>query len=546
MAEVRETKAQRSERWKVEKNPFEALEDLRQFAREGRTSVTPEWASFYSKWWGIYTQGDGAGATGGVGGEGVVTDYFMMRIGIPNGLLTSVQARAIGELAQKYGRNLADITVRQAIQLHWLSVESLPEIIDALSAVGLSPKGACGDVVRNVTGCPLAGVDAHELVDSSKLARDVSRALSGNSDFYNLPRKFKISVSGCADWCSYPEINDVGVVAVRRGEEIGYSFYIGGGLSREPHIGVRLDAFVPADKVVSVVTTVAEIFRNQQKLRESRERARLKYLFVREGWTAETFLAEIEARLGYKLDPGVPAAPPDDLLRDHAGIHRQKQPGLSYVGASVSRGRVTGEQLVAAANLAEQFGNGELRTTVAQNLIFVNIPNERTVELVRELGVIGLQVEGSVFWKGTIACTGTEFCKLAITETKGFARWVVDEMETRLPQFDQPLRLHVTGCPNGCGQHWIADIGLEGKKIKAGSGLADAYLFSVGGGVGASAGISRPLAYRCLATEVPEAVERLLRGYLDQRQSGETLHSYFARTPDEELKLLLNGTPACA
>ncbi len=546
MAEVRETKAQRSERLKVEKNPFEALEELRGFARDGRASVTPEWASFYSKWWGIYTQGDGTGATGGVGGEGVVTDYFMMRIGIPNGLLTSLQARTIGELAQKYARNLADITVRQAIQLHWLTVESLPEIIDALSTVGLTPKSACGDVVRNVTGCPVAGVDAHELVDASKLARDISNALSGNSDFYNLPRKFKISVSGCADWCSYPEINDVGLVAVRRGEEVGYAIHIGGGLSREPHIAVRLDAFIPAEKVVAVVTTVAEIFRDQQKLRESRERARLKYLFLREGWTAEKFLAEIESRLGYKLDPAVPVTPPIEVLRDHTGIHRQKQPGLSYVGASVSRGRLSGEQLVAAANLAEQYGNGELRTTVMQNLIFINIPSERTRELVQELGAIGLQVEGSAFWKGTIACTGTEFCKLAITETKGFARWVVDEMEARLPQFDQPLRLHVTGCPNGCGQHWIADIGLEGKKIRSDGGLVDAYLFSVGGGVGAHAGISRPLAYRCLATEVPEAAERLLRGYLDQRQSGETLRGYFARTPDEELKNLLAGTAACA
>jgi sulfite reductase (ferredoxin) len=545
MAEGKETKAQRSERLKVEKNPFQALEELRQFAREGRASVTPEWASFYSKWWGIYTQGDGAGATGGKGGEGLVTEYFMMRIGIPGGLLTSLQARTIGELTRKYARNLADITVRQAIQLHWLTVESLPEIIDALSAVGLSPKGACGDVVRNVTSCPLAGVDAHELVDASQLALDVSHALSGNSDFYNLPRKFKISVSGCADWCSYPEINDVGVTAVRRGDEIGYAIHVGGGLSREPHIGLRLNAFVPADKVVAVVTAVAEIFRAQHTLRENRERARLKQMFMREGWTAESFLAEIEARLGYKLDPGVDLIAPADVLRDHTGIHKQKQPGLSYVGASVLRGRLTGDQLVATADLAARHG-GELRTTVMQNLIFVNIPSERAQELARELGAIGLHVDGSSFWKGTIACTGTEFCKLAITETKGFARWVVDEMEARLPQFDEPLRLHVTGCPNGCGQHWIADIGLEGKKIKDGGNLVDAYLFSVGGSVGQFAGISRPLAYRCLATEVPDAVERLLRGYLSQRHEGENLRAFFARTPDEDLKLILSEVPANA
>jgi sulfite reductase (ferredoxin) len=545
MAEVKESRAQRSERLKIEKNPFAALEEIRAFAREGRSSVLPEWAAFYFKWWGIYTQGDGAGATGGKGGEGLASDYFMMRIGIPNGLLTSRQARTIGELAQKYARNLADITVRQAIQLHWLTVESLPEVIDALATVGLTPKSTCGDVVRNVTGCPLAGVDARELIDASQAALALSNALAGNNDFYNLPRKFKISVSGCADWCSYPEINDVGIVAVKRGDEVGYAIHVGGGLSADPHIGVRLNAFVSQDKLVAVVTAIAELFRSQQGLRENRDRARMKHLFLREGWTVERFLSEIETRLGYKLDPGVPLTPPADGLRDHTGIHAQKQHGLSYVGASVLRGRLTGDQLVAAAELAARFG-GELRTTVMQNLIFVNIPTDKASELSHELAEIGLRVEGSSFWRGTIACTGTEFCKLAITETKGFARWVVDEMESRLPAFNEPLRLNVTGCPNSCGQHWVADIGLEGKKIKVDGKLVDAYLFTVGGSLGEHASLTRSLAYRCLATEVPDAVERLLRGYLDQRLDSENLRSYFARTPDDSLKSLLEGVSATA
>lgn len=544
MIELKETKAQKAERLKVEKNPFEALEEIRGFAREGRSSVLPEWASFYFKWWGIYTQGDGVGVTGGKGGEGVVSDYFMMRIGIPNGILNALQARTVGELAKKYARNLADITVRQAIQLHWLTVESLPEIIDALSAVGLTPKSACGDVLRNVTGCPLAGVEPRELVDSSPLALAVSEALSGNSDFYNLPRKLKITVCGCADWCSYPEINDIGVIAVRRGEEVGYALHVGGGLSSDPHIGVRIDAFVPASKVVEVITKIAELFRSQQGLRQSRDRARLKHLFLREGWTAERFLEELEARLGYKLDPGVPENPPADGLRDHTGVHQQKQAGMSYVGASVLRGRLSGDQLICAAELSERYGRGELRTTVMQNLLFVNIPSDRAQEMAKDLEGIGLKVEGSAFWRGTIACTGTEFCKLAITETKGFARWVVDEMEARLPGFDQPLRLHVTGCPNSCGQHWIADIGLEGKKIKADGKMLDAYLFNVGGSVGKHSALSHAVGYRCLATEVPDAVERLLRGYLDQRTGGEDLRSFFARTSNEDLKQLLEDGSA--
>jgi sulfite reductase (ferredoxin) len=286
---AKETKAQKSERLKREKNPWAVFDEVRQFAREGRSSVVPEWASFYFKWWGIYTQGDGAGATGGKGGEGVTTEYFMMRIGIPNGLLSSHQMRVIGELTRKYARNLADITVRQAIQLHWLTIESLPEVVDALDAIGLSPMGACGDVVRNVTGCPLAGVAADEIVDASPLALEVSRLLSANSEFYNLPRKFKISVTGCPSWCSHPEVNDIALTATDHNGQVGYSLRVGGGLSKDPHLAVRLDAFVLPEQVLPVVRAIAEIFREQQVLRESRERARMKFLFLRHGWTAKDF-----------------------------------------------------------------------------------------------------------------------------------------------------------------------------------------------------------------------------------------------------------------
>jgi sulfite reductase (ferredoxin) len=543
MSEVtpKETKAQRMERLKREKNPWEAFDEVRQFAREGRSSVLPEWASAYFKWWGVYTQGDGVGATGGKGGEGLATEYFMLRIGVPNGILTAKQLRTIAKLTRNHARNLADITVRQNIQLHWLTIESLPEVIDTLDAIGLSPKGACGDVVRNVTGCPLAGVAADELIDASPIALGIAEELKANPEFVNLPRKFKISATGCKWWCNYPEINDVAFTGVRRGDGIGYSLRVGGGLSNEPHLAVRLDAFVRPDQAVGVARGVAEIFRDQQVLRENRERARLKYLFMREGWTAERFLGELNARLGYMLDPGVPEEVPSDVLRDHTGIHPQKQPGLAYVGASVLRGRISGEQLEAAAGLAERFGSGSLRLTISQNLVIVDVPYANTGALVRELGEIGLQVEGSTFWRGAIACTGTEFCKLAISETKGFTRWLVDELEERLPQFDQQLKLHVTGCPNGCGQHWIADIGLEGKKIRHEGKLTDAFYFCLGGAVGQHAGVSRPVGYRAPAELVPEAIERLLRHYLARREPEENLRSWFARHSNDELRAQLAG-----
>jgi sulfite reductase (ferredoxin) len=537
----KETNAQRAERLKREKNPWDAFDEVRAFAREGRSSVVPEWANMYFKWWGIYTQGDGVGATGGKGGEGLTSDYFMIRIGIPNGIISASQLRVIAGLTRKYARNLADITVRQAIQLHWLTIESLPEVVDALDAAGLSPKGACGDVVRNVTGCPLAGIAADELIDASPLALEISDLLKGNNAFFNLPRKFKISATGCPSWCTYPEINDIGFTAARLNGEVGYSLRVGGGLSTEPHLAVRLDAFIKPDQATRVAQAVAEIFRDQQALRESRDRARMKYLFMKEGWTAEKFLGELQSRLDFTLLPGAPEQVPDDILRDHTGIHPQRQAGLSYVGASVLRGRLTGDQLEAAAELAERFGSGALRATVSQNLIFIDVPNNKTSELARELGQIGLQVDGSSFWRGAIACTGTEFCKLAITETKGFTRWLVDELEERLPQFDQQLKLHVTGCPNGCGQHWIADIGLEGKKIKHEGKLTDAFYFCLGGAVGQHAQISRPVGYRCPAPQIPDAIERLLRNYLGDRQPDENLRAWFSRYSNDELRGALAG-----
>jgi sulfite reductase (ferredoxin) len=549
-AVVKETKAQKVERLKREKNPWDAWDEVRQFAREGRASVLPEWTGTYFKWWGVYTQGDGLGVTGGKGGEGNASEFFMMRIGLPNGLLTAHQLHVIADITAKYARGVADITTRQNIQLHWLTIEALPEIVDALTAIGLSPKGACGDVVRNVTGCPLAGLDGHEVLDASPLAVEIAEKLTANPEFYNLPRKFKISVTGCPVWCSYPEINDVALTALKRVkdgvEEIGYSLRVGGGLSTEPHLAVRLNAFVPQDKAYDAVKAVCEIFREQDALRESRTHARIKYLFMRHGWTAESMLGAVEEKLGYHFDPAEEGPVAEDVYRDHVGVHRQKQDGLSYVGVTVMNGRLTPDQLHALAELSERYGDGRLRATIGQNIVLVNVPNAKTQELVGEIVALGLQVEPTVFYRGAVACTGTEFCKLAIAETKGFAKWIVGELEERLPEFDQQLRLHVTGCTNSCGQSWIADLGLEGKKIKKDGKMVDAFYFCVGGALGEYAGIARQIGFRAAAEDCPEAVERLLRGYLAKRDGGENLRAFFRRTSDEELRALLHGAAVAA
>jgi sulfite reductase (ferredoxin) len=545
-AAVKETKAQKTERLKLAKNPWEAWDEVREFARQGWDTIPSDWA-LYFRWWGVYSQGDGKGVTGGSGGEGKATEYFMMRIALPNGILTSAQLRVIADVTKKHANNLADITTRQNIQLHWLTIKDLVEVVDALNTVGLSTKGACGDVVRNVTGCPLAGLDSHELIDASPFAVEIAKKLNGNTDFVNLPRKFKFTVSGCPVWCSFPEINDAALTAIKRTvdgkEEIGFTLRVGGGLSNEPYIAVRIPAFVRQDQAVEVATATAEVFRDAGILRENRTRARIKYLFMKFGWTAESFLEALEAKLGYKLDPSPVSEDdvPADIYRDHIGITAQRQPGLSTVGASVLNGRVSGDQLLKLAELAEKYGDGNLRTTIGQNILIVNVPNREIAALVVELNSLGFNVDVSPFWRGAIACTGTEFCKLAIAETKGFNKWLVSELEERLPGFDQQIRLHVTGCTNSCGQHWIADIGLEGKKIKKDGQMVDAFFFCVGGSVGKYARTARQLGYRAAATDVPDAIERLLNAYLEARTPGEDLRSYFDRTDDVTLRAQLAG-----
>ena len=545
MSEVKESKAQRVERLKREKLAWDHLDEIRAFAKAGRDAVPPEWLGTYFRSWGIYTQGDGAGVVGGKNGEGNATEFFMVRIRIPNGFLSSQQVRVIAGLSEDYGRGVADITVRQNVQLHWVTIQNIPDLIEKLQAAGLTTTGACGDVVRNVTGCPVAGLSSEEHFDASPYALAVDRALGGNREFYNLPRKFKMTVTGCRSWCSYPEINDVAFTATRRARngavENGFSIRIGGGLSTEPHIARKLDAFVKLEQVVDVARGVAEIFRASEVLRQSREAARLKYLFLKHSWTAESFLAELQRVIGFPLDPAAPEEVPSDVHRDHTGIHRQRQPGLVFVGASVLRGRITPQQLRRAAELAEKYGDGSLRATVQQNLLLANIREEHAVTVADELTLAGLPVKTAAFARGTVACTGSEFCKLALTETKGFARWLSTELDERIPGFDQQIKLHITGCPNSCGQHWIADIGIEGKKIKSGGKLVDAYYFCVGGSVGPFSAIARPVGYRCAATDVPDAIERLVVNFQRNRAAAESFREFLARNGNEELRAILAG-----
>ena len=546
--QMSETKAQRVERLKQEKNPWECFDEIRRFAQQGYDSIPAEWLTSYFRWWGIYPQGDGIGAVGGKGGEGKSTPYFMVRIRIPNGFLLSHQLRTIADLVEKHARGMGDLSVRQNIQLHWVTIEALPDLLQTLWRCGITTMGACGDDTRNITGCPVAGVDPDEIVDASPLVYAANRMLNGNPEFYNLPRKYKICITGCRVWCAYPEINDIGMTAIRHHEtgEIGFSVRVGGGLSTNPHLGLRLNAFVHGNQVLPVVKGITEIFRDSEVLRQNREKARLKFLFLTHGWTAERFQKELEQRTGFPLDPAEPEEPPSDIYRDHVGVHPQRQDGYYYAGIAILRGRMTAEQMRVTADLADRYGNGELRITIMQNLVILNIRQSHVQALAEKINEGGMRLHASPFWRGTIACTGTEFCKLALTETKGFARWLVEELEARMPGFEQHVKIHITGCPNSCGQQWIADIGIEGKKIKVDGKMVDAYYFCVGGAVGKHQAIARPVGYRVQTTAVPDAIERFLGAYLADRVDGENFRQFCARHTDVELRAILAGGQVAA
>jgi sulfite reductase (ferredoxin) len=540
-APVKESKAQRVERLKRERNPWEMLPDLVRYAQTGFASIAEEDLTVRFRWWGLYTQGDGQGALGGA------VPYFMVRIRIPNGFLFSHQLRTIADLSERHGRGIGDITVRQNIQLHWIRIEDVPDLFFSLFRAGLTSMGACGDDTRNLVGCPLAGVDATEICDASPILLQADRMLLGNSDFYNLPRKYKIGITGCRLWCSYPEINDIGLTAIERpsnGErEVGFSVRVGGGLSTHPHFGVRLPAFVQWTQALAVIRGITEIFRDSHVLRENREKARLKFLFLNHGWTAESFLEDLQRRIGFTLDPAVTETPPHNVYRDHVGIHPQKQDGLYYAGFAILRGRISAGEMRVVADLADRYGDGSVRTTNMQNIVILNIPHTRVDALARDAAEAGFRLEGSPFWRGTIACTGTEFCKLAVAETKGFARWLVEELEERVPEFDTNLKLHITGCPNDCGQHWIADVGLQGAKVKVNGQMVDAFDIFLGGGVGAQQRFARRVNVRVPVADVPDVLARLLREYLKQRREEESLHEFCRRHGDAELRSFLLERP---
>lgn len=512
------------------------------YAYRGFDSIDPADLRGRFRWMGLYTQrkpGIEGGRTATLTPQELEDQYFMMRVRIDGGALTTDQLRVIGEVSHTFARESADITDRQNIQLHWIRIEDVPEIWRRFEEVGLQTTEACGDCPRVVLGSPVSGVEADEIVDSSAAVREITERYVGDPSFANLPRKYKTAISGSPSWDVEPEINDVAFQGVTHPEHgPGFDLLVGGGLSTNPKLAVRLGAWVPRDEVAEVWHGVTSIFRDYG-YRRMRHRARLKFLLA--DWGAETFREVLENEyLGRKLVDG-PAAQPPEGPRDHIGVHQQAD-GNYFVGAKSAAGRVSGSALLDVVKAAERAGSRQVRTTVQQNLLVLDVPESELDGLRGELARLGLQTDPSPWRRGVLACTGIEYCKLAIVETKERAMRMVESLEQRLADVQggvaNPLSVGLNGCPNACARTQTADIGLKGQLVPDADGnQVEGFQVHLGGGLAADANLGRKVrGLKVTSAELEDYVERLVRRYLAAREPGERFPQWAQRAEESELK----------
>ncbi len=516
-------KETRPEKVKRERDALDCFEDILRYAKTGFAAIDPDDLDVRLRWYGLYTQrpeSDG---------------YFMLRVKIPNGTLTSRQLETLGKISVRFASNTGDITTRQGLQYHFVRIEDVPAIFAELERVGLTTSGACGDITRNVTGCPLSGIDADEIIETESFVQAIHEHFLNNKDFSNLPRKFKITVTGCPLYCTGHEINDVGLIALKRpnGHAV-FDLWVGGGLGAKERFADRLGVHVFPEQVIDVVHHICAIFRDHGN-RGSRSLARLKFLLA--DWGAEKFLSELEDRLGYQLTRGASPSVPGTANRAHIGIFPQKDEGLYYVGAATERGKFSGTEMIEVARLARKHASGRIRLTTTQNVIVLDVPGKERFALSTGLSLVNLQTKASVFRTGTIACTGNVFCKMALTETKISSSELIAHLENVFPDFKEPFRISVTGCPNSCAHYQVCDIGFVGDFINTPTGKIEAFRVFLGGHLGENHTFGRELNHKVPAPEIKFYAERLVRRFLESRV-GETedFQSFLARKSVDELE----------
>ncbi|PRW64132.1 nitrite/sulfite reductase [Actinopolyspora mortivallis] len=531
-----------NEQSKKDDNPLNVRSRIENiYARRGFDSIDPSDLRGRFRWWGLYTQrapGIPGARTGTIEPEQLDDSYFMLRIRVDGGALTTEQLRVIGEISQTYARDTADVTDRQNVQLHWIRVEDMPAIWERLESVGLYTTEACGDCPRVILGSPVAGIAADEIVDATPAIREIAHHYIGDRSLSNLPRKFKTAISGSPRQDVVHETNDVSFIGVHHPEHgPGFDLWVGGGLSTNPKLAVRLGTWVPLEEVPEVWHAVVQIFRDYG-YRRLRNRARMKFLVA--DWGAEKFREVLENEyLGRRLLDG-PEPPLPEGPRDHVGVHEQVD-GNYYVGVTSVAGRVNGSTLIEVAKAAERVGSRRIRTTVEQNLLVLDVPGSEVENLISDLDELGLRARPSPWRRSVMACTGIEFCKLAIVETKNRATELVEDLERRLADvqgnMDNPVTVNLNGCPNACARTQVADIGLKGQLVQDEQGnQVEGFQVHLGGGLGRDAGFGRKIrGHKVTSAEVGDYVERLVRRYLDQRSGGETFAQWANRVSDGEL-----------
>jgi sulfite reductase (ferredoxin) len=528
-----------NEQSKKDDNPLNVRARIENvYAHRGFDSIDKSDLRGRFRWWGLYTQrkpGIDGGKTATLEPEELEDSYFMLRVRIDGGQLTVEQLRAIGELSTTYARDTADMTDRQNVQYHWIRVEDMPAIWERLEGVGLHTQEACGDCPRVILGSPVAGIAVDEIIDGTSAIERIEREFIGDPAYSNLPRKFKTAISGHPSHDTVPQINDIAFVGVVHPEHgPGWDLWVGGGLSTNPMLAQRVGAWIPDAEVPEVWGAVASVFRDYG-YRRLRARARIKFLIA--DWGVEKFREVMETE--YLKRPLIDGPSPElpETPGDHVGVHEQKD-GKFYIGLAPVVGRVSGTLLSQLADVAERYGSDRIRTTAHQKLVLLDIAESDVEAAVADLSAIGLEARPSAWRQHTMACTGIEFCKLAIVETKVRAADLINEMEKRVPELDTPITVNVNGCPNSCARIQTADIGLKGMLVLDENGdQVEGFQVHLGGALGLEAGFGRKLrAHKVTGDHLADYVEKLSRTYLEQRDDAESFARWVGRVDEEVLR----------
>ncbi len=481
------------------------------------------------KWVGIYPQKQGG-------------DAFMMRVKVPGGVLTPEQAEVIGKIAvdfangpipnPHFGNNFLDLTTRQDVQMHWLKMGDIPEIWRRLEKAGITTVQACGDSARNVLCCPVSGLDHEELIDAYPVAQGINDYFTGNREYANLPRKFKMSVTGCLEDCAQAEINDIGLLPARLEDgTIGFNLRVGGGLSDGPRMASDIDVFVRPEDAVEITRGIAQVF-GELGDRGNRWTARMRYLVQRIG--PEAFREELEKRVTVNLTPAG-----EDMTKryrgDHVGVHAQKD-GLYYVGLNVPVGRMSGQQFAEAGRLAERYGS-EVRLATDQNLVVTGVPEGLIDDLLAEPLLERFSPNPGAFERGVVACTGSEFCRFGIVETKIRAVEWAREMDERVGDVGQEaVRMHFSGCSASCAQPQIGDVGFRGETAKTRTSIVEGVDIGLGGSLGRDAAFIDWVEGAKPTEEVPDALVSVFERFKEEGRQGERFHEWARRKKNAQLR----------